>query len=84
MSSSSVVDLNNVSVTATDANSMRLLNPMSVASSTTSEDVLATTNTSQLQIEPPSNLLVIFLQSCSAILQDTKMDNNTLYDTTKV
>ena len=30
------------------------------------------------------NLLVIFLQSCSAILQDTKMDNNTLYDSTKL
>jgi hypothetical protein len=77
---------------------MRLLSPLSAAnlnsgsvsnvSPTTgqTEDVntLSNLSGSPLQIDPPSNLLVIFLQSCSSILQDTKMDNPTLYDTTKV
>lgn len=69
-------------------NNMRLLNPLSgVATQNTSSsdvDVLTPVTPSQLQIDPPSNLLVIFLQSCSAILQDTKMDNPSLYDTTKL
>ncbi len=32
----------------------------------------------------PSNLLVVFLQSCSAILQETKMEHNNVYDTVKL
>lgn len=96
LSSSSVVDLssaNNATITSQDNvnnnnNNMRLLNPLSgVATQNTSSsdvDVLTPVTPSQLQIDPPSNLLVIFLQSCSAILQDTKMDNPSLYDTTKL
>ena len=39
----------------------------------------------QTQENPPSNLLVIFLQASSAILQETKMDcNSTSYDTVKL
>ena len=33
-------------------------------------------------VSPPSNLLVLFLQACSAILQETKIENT--YDTIKM
>ena len=81
--------------TSQNPNSMRLLNPLSLSVSVapnsgetassnsviTDADDLAT---AQHQVSPPSNLLVIFLQSCSAILQETKMDNNNAYDTVKL
>lgn len=35
-------------------------------------------------VSPPTNLLVIFLESCSAVLQETKMDSNNIYDSIKL
>ena len=66
---------------------MRLLNPHSLpGANPTSLGVnvedLNSLN-SQQQISPPSNLLVIFLESCSAILQETKIESST-NDTTKL
>lgn len=74
---------------------MRLLNPLSVNTLPNAPNGLASARSNsigdsddlmgQLQtVNPPSNLLVIFLQSCSAILQETKMDNNNAYDTVKL
>lgn len=76
-------------------NNMRLLNPLSVNTLPNAPNGLASARSNsigdsddlmgQLQtVNPPSNLLVIFLQSCSAILQETKMDNNNAYDTVKL
>ena len=87
-------DLTNPSSSSQNPNNMRLLNPMSLtvsiapiptentSTTNTESDDLATGQ--QQTINPPSNLLVIFLQSCSAILQETKMDNNNAYDTVKL
>jgi hypothetical protein len=94
-SSSSSIPIAISTTTTTDnntINNMRLLSPLSVTPQLLNDDETTnnnnnnslTLNNALLQIDPPSNLLVIFLQSCSAILQDTKMDNNTLYDSTKL
>jgi len=95
-SSSSIPIAISTTTTTTDnntINNMRLLSPLSVTPQLLNDDETTnnnnnnnslTLNNALLQIDPPSNLLVIFLQSCSAILQDTKMDNNTLYDSTKL
>jgi hypothetical protein len=77
---------------------MRLLNPLSSANPSALTSTLSVSasggvvdasnvenNLLQAQtVDPPSNLLVIFLQSCSAILQETKMDNPGAYDTVKL
>ncbi len=75
---------------------MRLLNPLSLslnASSTTNGgfsemdgklDLSQDMNSMSLSqtFTPPSNLLVLFMQSCSAILQETKIENT--YDSIKM
>lgn len=78
-----------------DLNNMRLLNPNSlvvasaggldaslVGDASTSQSL--DQHLSQPPSNPPSNLLVIFLQACSAILQETKIENNNIYDTIKL
>jgi hypothetical protein len=85
----------NTSSNQSNPNNMRLLNPMSlsVATAPISGETSASNPNADLDdlalgqqqtVNPPSNLLVIFLQSCSAILQETKMDNNNAYDTVKL
>jgi hypothetical protein len=78
-------------------NSMRLLNPLSLsipAAHLADPSALNTAtavligndliNSLSQPSNPPSNLLVIFLQSCSAILQETKIETNNIYDTIKL
>jgi hypothetical protein len=67
---------------------MRLLNPASLATTISnetglSEDAITLALVSQ-NGSPPSNLLVIFLEACSASLQELKMDNTTMYDKIKL
>jgi hypothetical protein len=92
--SSASFDLNGSNPNSNN-NNMRLLNPLSVNTLPNAPNGSASARSNsigdsddligQLQtVNPPSNLLVIFLQSCSAILQETKMDNNTAYDTVKL
>lgn len=76
-----------------DLNNMRLLNPHSSLLSAASPGGVggvAELSSVDEQLEaaqpndPPSNLLVIFLQACSAILQETKIETNNVYDTIKL
>ncbi|CAF0844248.1 unnamed protein product [Brachionus calyciflorus] len=88
---------NSISGPSTDQNSldsnpnnMRLLNPLSLSIPTNNNSIsqispgLSSSIELNTQINPPSNLLVVFLQSCSAILQETKIDTNNTYDTIKL
>ena len=72
-------------------NNMRLLNPLSstintnpILTNNLPKDLNESLSLQSQTIEPPSNLLVIFLQTCSAILQEAKMDNSVNYDTVKL
>ena len=93
------VDLNasfELSATTSAANSnnssmgnMRLLNPLSLSVQTSNdltkdEQLLQQQQQQQGAISPPTNLLVIFLESCSAVLQETKIDCNNIYDSIKL
>lgn len=95
VNTNSSFDLNTSLDFNSNPNNMRLLNPLSLTiplNNTTSSlsqnspTTLALNNdlNSPQQANPPSNLLVIFMQSCSAILQETKMDTNNTYDTIKL
>lgn len=87
------IDLNASLDLSSNPKNMRLLNPLSLSiplNNTTSASQnsptipLSTDLNSPQQVNPPSNLLVIFLQSCSAILQETKMETHNTYDTVKL
>jgi hypothetical protein len=41
-------------------------------------------STSSLSVSHPSNLLVVFLQTCSAVLQETRIEHKCVYDTIKL
>ncbi len=91
----SEVNLSLDSAQLNQATNMRLLNPLSLSMNAGLADAdgklldlnsldQAISNAAALRqaVNPPSNLLVIFLESCSAILQETKIDSN--YDTIKM
>jgi hypothetical protein len=73
----------------TALNNMRLLNPASISGPSSPNklptELMVQSDLDLMQqtpVNPPSNLLVIFLQSCSALLQETKMEST--HDTIKI
>ena len=73
--------------TASTNSNMRLLSPLSSTPSASSPLGIELSN--ELALNPlspqaPSNLLVIFLQSSSALMLETKIDNSSSYDTVKL
>lgn len=61
---------------------IRVLNPLSLSSSDNNQN---TFNSDLITVENlPENLMVIFLQACSAVLHQTKLESSNIYDTTKL
>ncbi|RNA29751.1 hypothetical protein BpHYR1_047164 [Brachionus plicatilis] len=65
---------------------MRLLNPLSLSSNKSMSQNSPNLTDSDLDLveNPPGNLMVIFLQACSAVLHQTKIESTNIYDTTKL
>jgi hypothetical protein len=57
-----------------------------ISTNSLKENHLNTSNDidNQIQASHPSNLLVVFLETCSAILQEPKLDANQAYDSVKL
>lgn len=71
------------STTSSTSANMVDITDVSAATASATSAVLALDAANQA-INPPTNLLVIFLESCSAVLQETKMDSNNIYDSIKL
>lgn len=69
-----------------NSDNIRVLNPLSLSSyNSTPENNQNTPNPGLAAVEnPPENLMVTFLQACSAILHQTKLESSNIYDTTKL
>lgn len=65
---------------------MRLLNPLSLSSNKTVSQNSPNSSDSDIVFaeNPPGNLMVTFLQACSSVLHQTKIESTNIYDTTKL
>jgi hypothetical protein len=88
-------ETNAVASSLNQNSNIRLLNPLSLSTAANSspaantaqlgsDSASAVLSSQQAVINPPSNLLVIFLQSCSAVLQETKIESTNTHEAVKL